>query len=57
VALASQGAAYQVVFALTSARGKTDALPIDVFLFQAGRAIGGGDAVVLLHTENDEGKR
>ena len=40
VALASQGAAYQVVFALTSSRGKTDALPIDVFVFQAGRAIG-----------------
>lgn len=40
VNLASQGAAYQVVFALRASNGKTDVLPLDVFLFQAGRATG-----------------
>jgi hypothetical protein len=36
----AQAAAYQVVFALTSSLGKTEPLPTDVFVFQAGQAIG-----------------
>jgi hypothetical protein len=55
VALASQGAAYQVVFALTSSRGKTEPLPIDVFVFQAGRAIGALSFTAVIAKRNEVG--